>query len=126
MTKEKYLLEYPFRKGSAPLLWKLISTTGGLSEWFADDVNEKNNLFTFKWDDSTVQAEKVAGSNLTYVRYKWLDEEDSYYFEMRLEHSEVTGDVVLKITDFADSSDLHSSIELWNTQIEILSRRTGM
>ena len=44
--KEKISLEYIF-KTSPGILFTRLSTASGLSEWFADDVNIKENLYTF-------------------------------------------------------------------------------
>lgn len=126
MTKEAFQIEYVLRKGSANLLWKLISTPSGLAEWFADDVDQRDELFTFYWDKSSQEAERISQCQGKYMRFHWVDEPDNYYFEMRIEQSDLTGDTVLRITDFAEPSELSSNTELWNTQIEILTRRTGL
>lgn len=126
MVKEAFHLEYVLKKVSTHLLWNLISTPSGLSEWFADDVDERNGVLTFHWDDSSLKAERIAKSNGTYIRFRWCEEPDHSYFELRIEQSDLTGDTVLRVTDFAEPSDLNSSIELWNTQVDILSRRTGL
>lgn len=126
MVKKPFQLEYVLKKVSSHLLWTLISTPSGLSEWFADDVDERDGLFTFHWDDSSLKAVRIAKSNGTYIRFRWCDEPDTSYFEMRIEQSDLTGDTVLRVTDFAETSEQNSSIELWNTQVDILSRRTGL
>lgn len=126
MVKEAFQLEYVFKKVSSHLLWNLISTPSGLSEWFADDVDERDGLFTFHWDDSSQKAVRIAKNNGIYVRFRWNEEPETCYFELRIEQSDLTGDTVLRITDFADASEKNSSIELWNSQIENLSRRTGL
>lgn len=46
--KEAFRLEYSL-KGSVPVLWKLISTPNGLSEWFADNVQAEDSIYTFQW-----------------------------------------------------------------------------
>lgn len=126
MVKEAFQLEYVFKKVSTHLLWNLISTPSGLSEWFADDVDERDGLFTFHWNKSSQKAIRVAKNNGVYIRFRWQDDPETSYFEMRIDRSDLTGDTVLRITDFADASDKNSSVELWNSQIEILSRRTGL
>lgn len=126
MTKESFQIEYILKKGSASLLWKLISTPSGLAEWFADDVDQREDVYTFYWDKTPQSAERISQNQGHYIRFHWEDEPDTYYFEMRIEQSDLTGDTVLRITDFAESSELNSSIELWNTQIDILARRTGL
>ena len=50
-AKVKFEIEFPIQ-ASPQLLYNYISTQSGLSEWFADNVNSRGELFTFIWDDS--------------------------------------------------------------------------
>ena len=43
--KEKFELEFLF-KTSPRVLENMISTPGGLAEWFADDVNNEDDLYS--------------------------------------------------------------------------------
>ena len=49
--KVKFELEY-LLKTSPKILENMLCTPSGLSEWFADDVNVKDDIFTFCWDGS--------------------------------------------------------------------------
>ena len=51
MSLIKYSIEYPI-KTSISILYKRLTTPSGLSEWFADNVNIKNDVLTFYWDGS--------------------------------------------------------------------------
>ena len=51
----KYSIELPINS-SVNVLYKRLSTPSGLAEWFADNVNLKNNIYTFIWDDSEQSA----------------------------------------------------------------------
>lgn len=127
MTRELFQLEYILKSGSASLLWKLISTADGLSEWFADNVSDDGGgIFSFKWGDSIQKAEQTSLNTGISVRYHWLDDPDQYYFELHIDHSELTGGIVLHVSDFAEPEDQNSNIELWNAQIDTLIRRAGM
>ncbi len=127
MEKELFQIEYVLKNGSPAILWKLISSPSGLSEWFADDISEvQPGIFDFKWGKSSQKAERLSMTPGSHVRFHWLDEPDQYYFEFRIEHSELTGGIVLKITDFTEPDDVDESINLWNSQVENLTRRTGM
>ena len=44
----KYSIELPINS-SVNVLYKRLSTPSGLAEWFADNVNLKNNIYTFFW-----------------------------------------------------------------------------
>jgi Activator of Hsp90 ATPase homolog 1-like protein. len=126
MKKDLYKLDYVLKNGSAGLLWKCISTPFGLSEWFADDVEQKGQIYTFRWDNSFQDAEVLSVNPGTSIRFHWLDDPAEYYFEFSIDFSELTGSITLSVTDFADTSEKKGSMELWNSQIENLARRTGM
>ncbi|MFN2262569.1 MAG: START-like domain-containing protein, partial [Psychroflexus sp.] len=46
--KVKFEMEFPIQV-SPNLLYQYISTPSGLSEWFADNVNSRGELFSFMW-----------------------------------------------------------------------------
>jgi uncharacterized protein YndB with AHSA1/START domain len=123
--KKKYELEYTINS-SPRVLFNRLSTPGGLAEWFADDVNLKGSVYTFFWDKSEQQAEIVQKKENKYVRFHWLSEEDECYFEFRLNQDELTGDVSLLITDFADEDEKDDAIDLWDTQIAELKHVIGL
>jgi len=126
MKKELYQIDYTLKKGSANLLWKLISTASGLSEWFAENVEQYEKVFSFYWEGSRQDAKLVSINPGSSVRFHWEDEPAEYYFELRMDHSELTGAIILSVLDFAEPADKKGSIELWNSQIEALTRRCGM
>ena len=87
--KDKYQLEYTFNS-SPRVLFNRLSTAGGLSEWFADDVNIKDNVFTFFWEGSEQNAEMLAKKDMKYVKFHWLDEDDEKtYFEFKVNIDEL-------------------------------------
>jgi len=125
MDKRKYELEYTFST-SPKVLYNRLSTPGGLAEWFANDVNLKGKVYTFMWEGSHQQAEIIQKKNLHYIRYRWLDNEDDEFFEFRIMKDELTGDLALIITDFADESEREDAIDLWDTQIAELKHALGL
>lgn len=123
--KGKFELEYVVRT-SASILYEFLTTPSGLSEWFADDVNIRDGIFTFYWDGSEQKAKLIGFKEEKFLRLKWLDKPDGYYFEFRIERDELTGDISLMIVDFADeSSDLQTSKLLWDSQINKLLHVLG-
>ena len=58
----KFEMEFPI-KVSQKLLFQYISTPSGLSEWFADNVNSRGEIFIFIWDDSEESAKLLRKSN---------------------------------------------------------------
>ncbi len=124
--KTKYELEYPINSSPKVLFYRL-STPGGLSEWFADDVNLHGSIFTFIWEKSEQKAEVVQHKENKYIRFRWLeDDDDQAYFEFRISQDELTGDVSLLITDFAEDDEKTDAVDLWSTQVAELKHGIGL
>lgn len=123
--KIKYDLEFPI-KSSPAFLYQYLSTPDGLSEWFADNVNSRSDVFTFIWDDSEEQAKRIGYRTNEKIRYKWLsDDDDDVYFEFRIEVDALTKDVSLMVTDFADEDEVDESKMFWENQIAELKHTIG-
>ncbi len=122
----KYSIEIPINS-SVNVLYKRLSTASGLAEWFADDVNLKNNVFTFFWDDSEQSAKILKKKSNKFIQYKWLDDEEKEsFFEFKIQVDEMTSDVSLIITDFAENEeDKEEQTMLWEQQILNLKRAIG-
>jgi uncharacterized protein YndB with AHSA1/START domain len=111
---------------SAEMLYEFLSTPSGLSEWFCDDLNIRNGIYTFIWDDQLQQARLLKTVDLHLVRFQWVDKTDGSYFEFRIQRDDLTNDIALIITDFAESvADRESSKLLWHSQIEKLMHVIG-
>lgn len=127
MKKQKFHIEYVFDKVSRRSLWNHLTTPHGLSSWFADDVNIKGNLYTFKWNKEQQQAEVLESIPETRIRYRWTDEEDeNAYFEFKIHTIELTRATALEITDFAEPDEKEDSIDLWDSQVSDLKRTLGI
>ncbi len=123
--KNKYELEYSINS-SPKILFTRLSTPGGLSEWFADDINIQGNVYTFIWEGTEQQAELLNKKDNQLVRFKWLDEDEDSYFEFKIRKDELTGEVALVITDFSEDEEKEDAIELWDTQISELKHALGL
>jgi len=124
--KKKFELEYAINS-SPRVLFNRLSTPEGLAEWFADDVNLQGGIYTFIWERSEQQAEVVQRKDNKYIRFRWVEEEDrDSYFEFRLNQDELTGDVSLMITDFAEDDETTDAVDLWDTQIAELKHVIGL
>ena len=121
---EKYELEFQIRS-SVNILFNCLSTPSGLSEWFADDVNCTKKTYTFIWDNSEQEAELITVSNNYFIKFRWLDYPENTFFEFRIEVDEITNDVVLKVTDFAESDEIQEGKDLWTSQIHTLMKHLG-
>ena len=124
--KEKIQLEYVINS-SPKVLFDHVSTPSGLSKWFADDVNVNGDVFTFIWEGEEEKA-KVIGKKIgNYIKFKWEDDDDKKsYFEFKIIKDDLTGDIVLIITDFVDEEEKEETIELWDSQIEDLMQVLGV
>ncbi|NQX86420.1 MAG: SRPBCC domain-containing protein [Flavobacteriaceae bacterium] len=124
--KIKYELEFPIH-ASPQLLYQYLSTPSGLSEWFADNVNSRGELFTFIWDGSEEQAKLLNKKSGERIKFRWLvDEENtSVYFEMRIQVDDITKDVSVMITDFCEDDEIDEAKMLWENQIADLKHVLG-
>jgi uncharacterized protein YndB with AHSA1/START domain len=122
--RKRLVLEYTLNS-SPKVLFPRLSTPGGLSEWFADDVNLKGNTYFFIWEGIEQRAEMVQKKENRYIRFKWLDEDEDSYFEFRINVDELTGDVALVIVDTIDEEDEADEIVLWDSQISELKHVLG-
>ena len=127
MSLIKYTLEYPI-KTSISFLYKRLSTPSGLSEWFADNVNIKDKILTFYWEGSKEQAIILKQKKGEFIRYQWLEYEgEEKYFEFNIQIDEMTKDIALIVTDFAeDENDKEEGILLWNKEIGNLKNTLGI
>lgn len=124
-TKVKFEIEFPIQ-ASPQLLYNYISTPSGLSEWFADNVNSRGELFTFIWDDSEEKAKLITKKSTERIKFKWLDADDDIcYFELRIQVDGITKDVSLIVTDFSDDDEVDEAKMLWENQISSLKQVLG-
>ena len=122
--KIKYELEFPIQ-ASPNMLYQYISSASSLSEWYADNVNSRGKIFSFFWDGVEEQAELVSSKNNQFVKFKWLEEDDDYYFEIKIVVDELTKDVSLMVTDFSEENEIEESKMLWESQIADLKQVLG-
>lgn len=128
MLQEKFHIEFLMGSASQSSLWRMISQIDGLSEWFADEVamNETESVYTFTWGKSDSQAVIVQSKPQVSVRYRWIDDDESVYFEFRLRKLDLSGDMTLEVTDFAEPDEKGDAITLWESQVEEMKRRLGV
>ena len=122
--KIKFEMEFPIH-ASPQLLFQYISTPSGLSEWFADKVDERDNIFYFGWDGSFEKAEVVEKEQDKYIRFHWLHAPKDEYFEFRIDKSEITNQTILTIKDFAEKKEIKDQSMLWDYQVKELFHRLG-
>lgn len=123
--KKKFELEYTINT-SIKILYDCLSTPSGLSEWFSDNVNVKNDIYTFYWDGSEESAKLISKKPGESIKFQWLDDEgEDYYFEFLIKIDSITKDVALIVTDFAEKNELEQATMLWNNQVNELKSTIG-
>jgi len=122
--KIKFEIEYVIQS-SPQLLYQYLATPSGLSEWFADNVNSRGEKFIFIWDGAEEEAKLLKRKTDEFVRFSWDENDDDSYFEMKIIVDEITKDVSLFITDFAEEDELEESKMLWGNQISDLKQVLG-
>lgn len=120
----KFELEFVIQS-SPQLLFQYLATPSGLSEWFADNVNSRGERFRFIWDGTEEVARLVKRKTDEFVRFSWESNEPDRFFEMRIIVDEITGDVSLFITDFADEDEVDEAKMLWENQVSDLKQILG-
>lgn len=125
--RSKFELEYNLNC-SPKVLFSRISTPEGLGEWFADQVNVDGDIFIFYWNASESKARLSALKENKLVRFEWIgmENEDSNFFEFRINLEELTNELALIITDFAEAEEKEDAIYLWDSQINDLKRALGI
>ncbi len=68
--RQKVELEY-LLKTSPKILYTMISTPSGLSEWFADNVNVRDNTMKFFWEGSEETAKVLSKVKDQFIRFQW-------------------------------------------------------
>ena len=127
MKKTKFNIEYQLRSASINILWNSISKPLGLAEWFADGVTVNDNEFIFSWDGNEQMAILLQKKTNSSVRFQWEEDINTEsYFELKIASMEVTGNLALVVTDFAEPDEKDDLIMLWNKQIETLRLKTGI
>lgn len=123
--KIKFELEFPLHSSPA-FLFQYLSTPDGLSEWFADNVNSRSDIYTFMWDGAEEQAKRLSHKTNERIRYQWMEDSDGdSYFEFRIQVDALTKDVSLIVTDFADEDEVDESKMFWENQISELKHTIG-
>ncbi|WP_339840311.1 START-like domain-containing protein [uncultured Maribacter sp.] len=122
--KIKFEIEFVIQS-SPQMLYQYLATPSGLSEWFADNVNSRGEKFTFIWDGAEEEAKLLKRKTDDFVRFAWEEAEDDTYFEMKIIVDEITKDVSLFITDFAEDDEVEESKMLWTNQVSDLKQVLG-
>ena len=133
MGKQRIDIEYPLTTKSPSIVWEQISSAHGLERWLADRVTQEEDVFTFTWGEpwsehDIRQAQLIEFVKFDRIKLKWDDDEDedNTFWEMRIAKSELTNNLTLLITDFADDDDVDGLKILWESNLDRLHRASGL
>ena len=124
MAKQLYTLEFPVRC-SPVILFDFLASPAGLQEWFADKVDDRDNIFSFTWNGTIEKAEVLEKEQDKFIRFHWLHTPKEEFFEFKIEKSEVTNQTILVIKDFAEKKEIKDQSRLWDYQVKELFHRLG-
>ena len=124
MSKQLFTIEYSVRC-SPSILYEFLATPAGLQEWFADTVDERDNVFSFTWNGTTDKAEVIEAEQDKYIRFHWTHTPKNEYWEFRIEKAEVSNQTILLISDFAEKKEIADQRRLWDFQMKDLFHRLG-
>ena len=125
--KEKFELEFLI-KTSLRVLDNMIGSPSGLSEWFADNVTVRDDMYSFEWDGAIEEARLLTRKMNSKMKFRWIEDEDNgddFYFEMNIDIDPMTGIASLKIVDYGFPEDIESAKMLWEQQVNDLKRIIG-
>jgi hypothetical protein len=124
MAKQLYTLEFPVRC-SPVILYEFLASPAGLQEWFADRVDDRDNVFSFTWNGTIEKAEVLEKEQDKFIRFHWLHTPKEEFFEFKIEKSEVTNQTILIVKDFAEKKEIKDQSRVWNYQVKELFHRLG-
>ncbi len=116
-----------FMVHSAPnVLYELISSPSGFSEWYCDDVDVRGDQYTFKWGGDEEATTMIGRKAPEVIRFHRNDDDDhAAFFEFRIRIDDMTNEVALIVTDHAWPGEVEATRNLWASQIANLIRVLG-
>jgi uncharacterized protein YndB with AHSA1/START domain len=116
--KQLFTLEFPVRC-SPNILFEFLSTASGLQEWFADKVDEWENVFSFSWNGGVPdKAELLDQEADKFIRFKWLHSEKNEYFEFSIEKTEISNQTILIIRILLKKMKLKTKANFGNIKLK--------
>lgn len=132
MKKERIHIEHELKSNSPAIIWQLISTAAGLARWIADEVEMDDHTVKLAWGNPLMhydfrRLEILERVKQSHLRMRWVDEDDNDAFlEIRMEKSDLTGDYMLLITDYALPEDLDLLRDIWDDNLQRLRQSSGL
>ena len=125
--KKIFELEYVL-KTSPKVLDNVLFTQSGLADWFCDDVNIKDDIYSFEWDGYIEQARLLSLKKGQAIKWQWIEDEEEgidTYFGFRYHVDPLTNAVILTVSGAATDEDSKEAKALWEQHVSDLRRLIG-
>jgi uncharacterized protein YndB with AHSA1/START domain len=130
MLKDQFVADYQLN-ASKKIVFSYLSTASGLEDWFADEVRineDKNYIFYFDGQDHYARL-VVVKANL-HVRWEFFDpkfplEHSDSFIEFKLDETELTQSLFLKVTDQTNQYEADELEAIWDGMIAKLKETIG-
>jgi len=126
-VKSVFELEYVI-KTAPKVLDNVLFTLDGLAEWFCDNVNIKDEIYSFEWDGYIEQARLLGLKHGQFIKWQWLEDEQeglTTEFGFRYHMDPITNFVVLTVTGSSTPEEMEETRALWDQHISDLKRLLG-
>ncbi len=119
--------EYVLGNASVRSIWNQITTSKGLSEWFAPNVYIDGKLVSVHWDEEDDKRHATISEIEKEKLIKWIWNDDCHsYISMEIIKTELTSTVSLLVDDYDVKMEYETLEQLWERHIEELRRSLGL
>lgn len=119
--------EYFLNNASAQSVWNQISTSRGLSEWFAPKVDITGNDIHIFWDEVGDDRKALIVKREPKQCIKWIwDDDPNSYISLEIVYTELSHTISLIVDDHDEGLDPETLEELWANHIERLLGTLGL
>jgi len=130
MLENQFIADYQLN-ASKKIVYSYLSTASGLQEWFADEVRineDKDFILNFDQEDHYAKL-TVLKANL-HIRLDFFDPKQTHeqvesYIEFKLDETELTQSLFLKVIDHSNFYDLEELEVIWDGLISNLKEIIG-
>jgi len=124
MPTVKKQIEYPVKCKPA-LLYTYLTDPVFLSQWFADKVELKGEVWNFYWNDDVVEGRLMEKKINASVKFELDYHQSDEFIQLQIVVDAITEEIELLITDFCEVGEEEDLKLLWDTSIQRLHRAVG-
>lgn len=127
VDKKGFQGEYVLGNASRRSIWNQLTTSKGLSEWFAPNVTIDGEQVVVYWDNEG--DERAATITLSdkerKIVWEWNDDPRSY-IALEITETELTRTISLLVDDHDEEMEEETLSRLWDHHIDALCRSLGV